>query len=189
MVTLSTQTKYHAALIDVSTPHVAADIPASWEKVSLTTVSGGAVQSVAFTNLNLTAAMEYVIEFYIANPAAGSASLSIRFNSDATATNYYRQRLYVKGLLASAEYANDNEIGPSLYAGEQAQGCVRIMQMSGNKARWLASGNERAAADMSFRHSAGEWATLANVTRIDIVSDVAASIGNGSYFILWKVSK
>jgi len=172
----------HAAI-----PHPSSFLSfATLEVVADVVVSGAAVTSISVTDLDLDADKFYILLFAGTNPAA-VCQLSLHYNNDLVAANYYSQRLTVSGAVVASARVNTALCSYIANGRETVFFAVISRPASGKVHAFFQSSNdEQAALDgYTFWH---DWVTEANVTRIDLVSNIANSIGIGSRLIVMKVS-
>jgi len=160
----------------------------TWEKIVDTTVSPSAVTTITVTGLDLDAAKAYILLFRVTNPTGSTSNISLYYNNDTTATNYYRQSLYGTSTTVGASRINDGVISDVL-AGQEANLLIWIYRDPAGYVRAMPFENSRDPASLLLRMLFHIWVTKANVTRIDLTASVTGSIGVGSNLIIFKVSK
>lgn len=182
-------TKQHALLSDVSTPHLAAEVPALFEKIVDTTLTAAAT-SIDVTGLDINTDKEYLLIFRC-KEATGGGGISIRIyiNNDTTNTNYYTQ--YMIGDGAAAACGRDNDcllVNPA--ASQDADVQVWIVRDVTGLARITLTEcyNTTTAINAGFK-GITKTATVTNITQITLTSSGANSLAIGSRLIIYKVSR
>lgn len=180
-------TTKHDQLTDVETPHVAADIFTTFERVSETTVAGAAVQQVDITGLDLDTDKYYLIVVKIDNTTVAERSYTLYANADTTAGNYYDQYLNAIAGAVTAARANDGLMGAC-----DANTCgffiIHMLRDQDNYPRAFIFSNSFAAASVRFQNSAWIHNDTTNVTQINLKGSAADSIGIGSRITIFKMS-
>lgn len=160
----------------------AAGLPGAlvWDKL----ITGAAVTSVTTdgeVTLDGNTHGGYVYEFIIYNSTGGGIIPRLYYNNDTINANY-------EHVTDPSSWANDAIIGyhTGIATVEEAliQGFIGITPRGYVNTKWLHTTS--AAALISGVGSHHKKATVANLTRIDIVSSVASGIGINSRFRLWR---
>lgn len=152
------------------------------------TVTGSAVTSVT-TNGEVTLAGlthgGYDFEFFVANVSGSTISISLYVNNDTTGTNYNRTEHRADGTahnVASSAAAFIQGIGTPASGNILISGTLSISPSGYFFANAVSFASNNYIAQTGVR----KLATIADLTRIDIVSDIASSIGINSRFRLWR---
>lgn len=156
-------------------------------KTADTVVSGSAVTSIDFTGLDLDAAKAYFIVVRLMNASATSRSVSMYFNNDTTATNYYEQLIDGDGSTAAAARAN-NAVVQTMPVSESSTGFYVIAREVGKvKTIGMMTNNDGSA--LSIQNHSHVWdVTATNVTRITFTSAGADTIEVGSRIMIFSVT-
>lgn len=144
-------------------------------------VAGAASTSLSISGLNLNADEMYEVEVNIDNGSGSTALLSLNYNADTTATNYFRG--FMNGTSLSS--ANDAQMD-GLLTTEAGRYRISITKDFDGKPRAFFSFSRATGASM-IRVGSHLWNNTANVTSLQIVSSVASAISAGSYIRVWKV--
>lgn len=150
------------------------------------TISGSAGTTLSLTGLDLSAYGAFAVVVVLKNATAADATISMRFNNDTTATNYYRETIVANGATLSSSRSNDD-----LIATLPASGGIfaRFDIANDIDGRPVATGAIQAGpvASIQLRNYARGWVTAANLTRIDIAANTANALAVGSYFKVYGV--
>ena len=147
--------------------------------VGTATVAGSAATSLTMTGLNLATDGNYLLEYAIDNATGSAANVSLYYNSDTTATNYYR---------AFATTTTNDGFFCALDANETSTGNARISNDRDGKPRAIISSSRKNPAAVNFFSLTHAWNVASNVTSITLSSSVAASLAVGSTFKIWKIT-
>lgn len=161
------------------------------QKVAETTVTGSPVTSISFTGLNLNTDKVYWVFYKLKNASASASAINLYFNNDTTATNYYRQRLYVNNTTLDAGRTNDANWLGGLEIGARQTGFIVIQaNPDGNgEATIFVTDEAGAGIALTIIHQiAGKWSGTANITRIDFTAGVTNAIAVGSRISIFKLS-
>ena len=150
------------------------------------TVAGSAATTLTLSGLNLGASKSFVVDFALDNATASVASISLYYNSDTTATNYYRQSLFNGGTTNSTSRGNESVV-IVLAASETATGSFKIIKDRDGKPRAWGQVNSAAPASIEQRVFSHAWTSATNVTGITLSSSVANSIAIGSTFHVYGI--
>lgn len=159
--------------------------------VDSATVAGSAATSLSLTGLDLAADGRYVMQFSFKNATASAANLSLVYNGDTTAANYYVNALTsgTSGSPTASVGANGRFCGlnASLYVDGET-----VIQARHDGAPLAVSRSRRTRTSGSYIELMQDFSTIwnntANVTTLDVVSDVANSLAVGSLIKLWKIA-
>lgn len=165
------------------------NVPTVFHKMQEIIVSGAAVTSVTFSNLNINLDDLYVIHCTIKNAAAAVRQARIYINGDITVTNYHSQ--YIKASGATLVYNRENtpkftDIGANSYC----YTVINIMLDIAGKTRYMANNCDDTGAAVAWEHKVGTHnVAQANITSITIDLDAASAIGIGSQFLLLRLNR
>ena len=153
-----------------------------WSK----TITGSAVTSVT-TNGEVTldgnAHCGYRFEFIIVNPAGAASDYRLYVNNDTTDANYYFFRNYYGAGAGTPAPSNDALIVAAMAASTTAFICGEIMLSADGYV--TISGHAIQSNNYGIMFSWRKTATIANLTRIDIVGPTG-KIDVNSSFQLWR---
>lgn len=155
--------------------------------VASETVSGSAQTTVTLSSLDLAADGCYMILFSIQNVVASTATYSMFFNGDTTATNYQNQPIVGAGATISGGRANNGRIA-EVAASSYVTGEIKIQRDVSGRPRSICWANRDEPASIVMQGIAHVRANTANVTSITFSSSVASSIGIGSSFKVFKIN-
>lgn len=153
--------------------------------VSSYKVSGAAVTTMPVTGLNQAVDGTYLVEFSVTNPGA-VAYLSLFYNGDTVATNYDEQSM-TSSHIVMTPFRNNSAYLCDLPASGVSGGSLDVSLDAAGKPQAVGNmrvGNTTAIRLFSVAHS---WRTAANVTSLNITSDIASTIGIGSYVRVYKI--
>jgi len=196
----------HAALSDVTTPHVAADLAtdcvesakikaanvtdAKLAVVKLTRIVETTVASdattVSFTSLDLNTYKYFLIFVNLAVTDAGEQFISMYVNADTTATNYYSQKI----LDVDAPATSNNAVIMAQDNTTRANHIIFITRDTGGYLVASAIGSDYKATNAirSYKYAWGKVATVTNITQLDFTSDVANGIHAGTVITIFGLS-
>lgn len=154
--------------------------------IDTATVAGSAVTTVTISGLDLATDGSYHIIFQITNATASSVILSMFYNADTTATNYYNQVVVGAGTLSGAR-VNTGRIVESA-ASSFACGTIDIIrEPNSGRPRAICWASRDEPASIVMQGSSHIRTNSANVTSITFSSSVASAIGIGSTFKVFKI--
>lgn len=183
------QIKKHSKLTDVSTPHAAADVFESFEKVADEAVSGSAATTLQVTGLDLDTDRLYFIRILVKNAIAGAMTASFEINGDTTATNYYRQSVHGNGTSISASRVNSAVFSSVAAQNDESVARVWVERTNGG----LVAGQILATTIIGsgVRQLNNSWLhnVDANMTSAEITADSANGLAVGTRMIIYKVSR
>ncbi len=151
------------------------------------TVLTGNAQQVDMEDLDLETDGVYLLVAFVKNGDGGNQSnISLYYNADLTATNYYVQSFGasaggVSGARTNAAIVMDPTAGDNAFISGEISKIVGEEPMA---VIAQARGAPAAVITNEFRHV---WTGTANVTKIILKSDVATGIGTGSIIRLFKL--
>lgn len=164
-------------LLDAPTPPVTN----SYESIQTVTVGGGGASSISFTSIPSTYKH---LQIRLLCGASTGASVNHKFNSDATATNYYYHRLQGTGSAVNAAAGNLNRILD--YAGLSSTFTVGVIDIldytntSKNKTVRALAGND-ANGSGQINLTSGLWSNTAAITSIDLLPDAGTWVQYSSF--------
>jgi len=159
----------------------------TWEKVVETEVTGTAVTEITVTGLDLDAAKAYYIIFQTGNPTATANRISVFYNDDTIAGNYFNQYIWASGTGLSASRLNNAEICIA-DAGQYAMFEGLLTRDSGASPRLIVRVSETYPDAVRLLMRTQMWTVEVNVTSITISGNQAGGIGVGSRLMIFKVS-
>lgn len=151
------------------------------------TVTGAAATTLTLSGLDLATDGSYYVEMALSNATGSTSTLSLFFNADTTATNYYKQYLAAGATTVSALRANDANVS-FMEASETCTGNITINNDFDGKPRAMATTMSAAPASITLRHHAVVWNSVTNVTSMTISSSVASALDIGSYIKVFKLN-
>lgn len=157
--------------------------------VASATVAGSAATSLSLTGLDLAADGKYVMQFSFKNASgASTAYISLVYNSDSTAANYFAHATAFGTSGAPSNSTNSTGRFCGMAASEYADGESIIQRRrDGKPVAMSKSVCCSASAFTTMQDFSTLWNNTANVTTLDIVCNVANALDVGSFVKLWKV--
>lgn len=155
--------------------------------VQTITVAGAAATSITASGLDLAADGEYHIVFSIGNATASGLTISMFYNADTTATNYYNQALYSGGSSTSSNRANTARL-IELALSSYATGFIDIIRDLSGRPRATHTHNRDEPTAIGLQQGSHIRTNTANVTSITFTSNVANSLAIGTYFKIFKIN-
>lgn len=150
------------------------------------TVSGSAATSFpAFASTINLGSDAYILVISAKNATASNSTISLFFNSDTTATNYYRETTDTNGTSIGPSRTNDAVIAV-MEASAGTVGDFTMIRDPDGYPVTLGRSSRRAAASISYYEVAHVRNNTANVTGITITASVANSLAVGSYAKLYR---
>ncbi len=168
------------------------NVPTPMHKMQEQVVSGAAVTSITFSNLNINLDDIYIIHCTIKNVDAGIRYARIFINGDTTEANYHSQYLIATGAALSYNRVNAPFVTDIAATGNDgyAYSILNIMLDIRGIARIIAKSCGYSAANVKIEDRAITYNNvIANITSITIDLDAANSIGIGSQFILLRLNR
>jgi hypothetical protein len=150
-------------------------------------IAGAAATTLTVSGLDLNTHLTYKVLIRLKNATASAASISMFYNADTTATNYFSS-----STSNGASTQANNALITSLFASTSGE-AMADLTVSRIVNRVLATGAPGTASNSGTNIRAQgvthQWTTLAtNVTGITISSSVANSLDIGSRIDVWQVS-
>lgn len=157
--------------------------------VGTATVSGAAATNLTLSGLDLGTDGCYYILWAVRNASASAVNLSLFYNSDTTATNYWTQYAYaVTGTINSPSKVNTAVVDAiTAGANRTSTGDVTILKDIDGRARSHFRFSRDVATSPQVIGGTHVWTTLSNVTSITVNSSVANALDVGSYIKVFKV--
>lgn len=156
--------------------------------ISTYTVSGSAVTSFSISGLDLAADECYELHCKFDNATGSSAGISMTYNADTTATNYYRQGVTNNSTTVTSSRGNDALIA-TMDASEPANAVIRIKLDADGRPRATSHTNYGAAASIKSQRFDHVWTSATNPTGIDFSSSVASSLAIGSEVKVYRIKE
>jgi hypothetical protein len=168
--------KRHADLTDVSTPHVSGDLSQCLQFIETKTLTGNA-STITFSNLNMDGVAGYYFLIHTVSNVTGTNDVSLFFNGDTTATNYYTDVGADNNAIILVDDSSVTGSGFNLMgnllcsklSGRQPATNVGVFAVAGNKTQH-------------------RWTSTANVTSMTLSSSSVNGFGIGSKFTLYKLT-
>lgn len=164
-------------------------VDTNYQLIASHTVSGSATTQVDFTGLNIVKGEEILIVFDVVNAIASDNSISIFFNGNYTATNYYNQEIKGDGAAITASRGNNAYVGgvsngnkTLMYVNVALQNSGYITAMGDNTRNY---GTPTALQWMNRYVSSTFTAT--SITSIRLLMSGTNGIGIGSNIEIYKV--
>ena len=148
-------------------------------------VTGSAATDLTLSGLDLDADEHYFLDFTGLNATGSTAQLSVYFNGDTTATNYWRNVSTVGG----AGNGVNNAILFSFIANGATVVKGDLMVDMAGRARLGTRSNYGDGANKSEQDGSLIWQTVANVTSITISSSIASALSVGTRLRMWKYTQ
>lgn len=158
------------------------------EFVGTATVAGAAATNLTLSGLDLTADGRYRVYFSLKNATGSSTNVSLYYNADTTATNYYRQTLTASGTSSSPSRGNDAQMMPMSATTGTQTGHFDIQFDQDGKARANLFYNRDTPSAIIAAMLVHVWNVAGNVTGITFTTSVASALEIGSTFSVWKVN-
>ena len=141
-------------------------------------------QTVAITGLDFNKYKRIEIQGSVINPSANNANISLCCNGDNTATNYYREHMSANGSNTGGVNANDGMICQTR-AGKASFFITTVGYDYNNIFRALSQNSlDTGTSLLNFVFVTAGSSSVTNITRLDLISNQADSIGAGSKFIV-----
>lgn len=150
-------------------------------------VAGSAVTSVTFSNLDLARDQEYQLVIRAQNATGSSATFSLFYNGDTTATNYYRQFINSNASTVSGGNSN-NALIANMPASGDSTVRISITRDVAGRSRASASQNSDTTTNLTNLIQDTYWTSTANPISLTLTSSVSSSIAVGSTFRLFRIS-
>jgi len=172
----------HAA--DPSAHHVK---PLGLNKVAEIDVAADTT-SMTITGLDINTDKFYLLLFKTKNPTASGSGYCLFVEGDLVTTNYYNQNVYGDGASVGGTRENIPRI-IYLPAGERGSCTVWLFRDPDGYPRYFSTIARATGATMILVIRDGsKTATVTNITRIDVQSEVTNAIGAGSKLIIYGAS-
>lgn len=155
--------------------------------VGTATVAGSAVTDLTLSGLDLDTDGRYVVWMSLGNATVSSASISMYYSGDTTATNYYVQFWNVDGTAVGGAARSNAAVIAAMNASSVISGQAELMVDPFGYTRSTVRLNRHAPSAVVLVHDAHIWASASNVTSITLSSSVANALAVGSYFKVYKL--
>lgn len=154
--------------------------------LGVTTIAGAAATTMTVTGLDLSAYEAFKVIVKLKNATGSAADISMFYNSDTTATNYYRQYAITSSTSTTGQRANDAII---TYLSASTGGIIKMdiaEDVDGYPyaLAFAAAGGSGIVIRNIYHH----WTTAANVTSITLSSSVANSLDIGSIMKVYGIA-
>ena len=152
------------------------------------TVLSGAAQEITVSGLDLSSDENYHVEISVKNATISDLTLSLYYNGDTTATNYYHDRITGDGGSIGGARSNTALLASNLEAGALARIATTLpigLDLDG-KARsgWIVN---RAETTLFLQQQViHRYQIAANITSLTVRSSTASSLASGSYIRVWR---
>lgn len=162
--------------------------------VGSATVSGAAATTLTLSGLDLDTDGRYLIFYAFKNATTSTATISLYYNSDTTATNYQRQTADFSGSTPTIQQANDaGVLGLQSTTGGvngDNNGYFFIANDVSARPRLVNIQSRDGTTGLRVQLVSHYWKTSgANVTGITFSSSVASAFAIGSTAQLWKMAQ
>lgn len=155
--------------------------------IGIATVSGSAATDLTYSSLDLAADGSYFVQFSFTNATGANAAISLWFNADFTGTNYYRQTISADNTTIAGSRGNDG-FAFQLTASTVAVGTITIQPDLTGRPRSSIQNSRNDPTLIQLHDVRHVRNVAANVTSITLRSNVANSLGVGSYFKVFKIT-
>jgi hypothetical protein len=146
--------------------------------VAQASIAGSAGTSLTLSSLSLSAG-QYILEFSIKNPTAGSVNYSLFYNSDTTAANYRRSNNFGT--------AQSNAAVATAPAGGTTTGNIVITIGVDGKPLAVSNSVNLVSTTISQAYLVHAWLTAATISDMQ-VAGTSGTLDVGSYIKLWAYS-
>lgn len=143
------------------------------------TVTGADATDITISGLDLDTDGEYVVTFDLDNGSGSTMNLSLFYNGDTTAANYYTQVMSANGSTAAAARAN-NAILSAVAAGHSCSGEMTIRPNFDGRPQCRSNVSRGHGSDCVWITSSHTHQTVGNVTSLTLNSSVASALSIGS---------
>lgn len=149
-------------------------------------VSGSAVTNIDISGLDLSTDGTYYIECAFKNATASTSSLSLYFNGDNTATNYYREVLTANSTGLTSSRSNDGFFAVlDASSHTTVHGFLRLDAETRPRGKFdTVRGDPSGIILQNFVHTR---TTTGNVTSLRVSASVASSIDVGSFIRIYRL--
>lgn len=151
------------------------------------TVTGSAATTLAATGLDLSAYKAFFVVVKADNATGSSADVSLFYNADTTATNYYRQSLAANNATIGGARVN-NAHSFVMDANECTNAQIFISRDLDGRARSRTDSSRGAASSAQMNQYNGVWTSTSNVTGITLSSSVSNSLAVGTTMTIYGIN-
>ena len=149
-------------------------------KIDVTTTC----QQVTITELDFNLYKRIEIQGFITNPSANVSTINLCCNGDTTFSNYYSEKLYASDTTIEAGRSNDAYIS-KIPTGKQAYFKTTCGYSPDNIFRCLSRDNIDNPSSIALHINAISGSNeITNITQLDLISDQADGIGEGSKILI-----
>jgi len=151
------------------------------------TVTGSAATTLAATGLDLSAYKAFFVVVNAENATGSAAAISLFYNADTTATNYYRQSFAANNATIGGARVNNANVF-ALDANECTNAQMFISRDRDGRARCRCHSVQGAAASISLALYSHIWTNTGNVTDITLSSSVSNSLAVGTTMTIYGIN-
>lgn len=151
------------------------------------TVAGAAATTLTLSELNLSAYKAFFATFRLDNATGSAANISLYYNADTTATNYYVQSVSGSNTTVSGARGN-SAILATMDANETLTWTATIVNDLDGRPRAFLHLSDGAAASVVMHVESHVWTSATNITGITLSSAIASSLAIGSTFSVWGIT-
>ena len=151
------------------------------------TVTGSAATTLAATGLDLSAYKAFFVVVKADNATGSSADVSLFYNADTTATNYYRQSFAANNATIGGARVN-NAHSFVMDANECTNAQIFISRDLDGRARSRTHSSRGAASSVQMNQYNGVWTSTSNVTDITLSSSVSNSLAVGTTMTIYGIN-
>lgn len=151
------------------------------------TVTGSAATTLAASGLDLSAYKAFFVLVKADNATGSSAAVSMYYNADTTATNYYTQS-HSRDNSTSGGSRSNSAVVLALDANENTNAAIHVFKDFDGKARAMSSSIRGAASAVQLNNHYMVWTSNANVTGITLSSSVSNSLAVGTTMTIYGIN-
>lgn len=150
-------------------------------------VTGSAATTLAASGLDLSAYKAFFVLVKADNATGSSAAVSMYYNADTTATNYYTQS-HSRDNSTSGGSRSNAAVILALDANENTNAAIHVFKDFDGKARAMSSSIRGAASAVQLNNHYTAWTSNANVTGITLSSSVSNSLAIGTVMYIFGIN-
>lgn len=151
------------------------------------TVTGSAATTLAASGLDLSAYKAFFVLVKADNATGSPAAVSMYYNADTTATNYYTQS-HSRDNSTSGGSRSNSAVVFALDANENTNAAIHVFKDLDGKARAMSSSIRGAASAVQLNNHYMVWTSNANVTDIKLSSSVSNSLAIGTTMTIYGIN-
>ena len=155
--------------------------------VGSATISGSAATTLTMSGLDISTDGRYIIELSFKNATGSAATVSLTFNADTTATNYYAQFQTGNGSSSTAARSNSAAVF-SMSASECVASQIKIRRDLDSLPHTSFQTSRGGGSTIQTQLCEHAWNSSANITSLTFTSSVANSLAVGSNIKVWKMT-